>query len=534
MKGGRNVPKTSLQLTAAHRPSTPSPSKSKSTGQTPKLKAIVLLTPRKVSSPQKRTPFPQSNHQDRKDSPKIERIEYQTTTPSKVSKGKQKAEEPMNSSTKPQKLTTKRLSRPSDKRTARQPNHSHTTQDEESDDPITISSPSKPSRSYSSNREDDNGSFLSDGPSWPKASSSRNVYEFQAEGSSVIHDHQSESPIPPSPPTSRKRKRVPSDVRREPSPSRNELPDRPPTSRLPAEDKIGPPTPKKGSSRRRRMRPDSDSDSERGAESSASDTSDRYRHKRSHSRANTQPPVPYAYPHPQPHYSASHHLPHTYTPIPDPRAQLIITQAMQQLSALVGAPWTSPHQYIDGTMPHTPSHRHQSSRPSNASYTTPTHHHHPYPYTYDPNLSHATLPPDSPDFESAPENPSPPRRKSLVRRSRSRGRRVSFKVEVNETRDERNIHSSPSDTHPSRNGSRRGRADSPRVEERPKPSKGKGRVDTRESESDSDQDAKLDANGRGRSSHIRGQTPGPNFDSSDRGRPSSNNQRESRGKYRDA
>ena len=49
-----------------------------------------------------------------------------------------------------------------------------------------------------------------------------------------------------------------------------------------------------------------------------------------------------------------HHPP----PIPDPRAKFIITQAMQQLSALVGTPWTPPHD--SSFIPHTPPRRHQS------------------------------------------------------------------------------------------------------------------------------------------------------------------------------
>jgi hypothetical protein len=114
---------------------------------------------------------------------------------------------------------------------------------------------------------------------------------------------------------------------------------------------------------------------------------------------------------------------------------------MQQLSALVGAPWAPAHSY-PGAVPHIPTHRHVSERPSNKQYVTPTHQHHPYPYSYDPQLSHATLPPDSSDNNSSPEIPA--RRRTLVRRSRSRGRRVSFIVEEdNKSSDVMEVPSSP-------------------------------------------------------------------------------------------
>ena len=111
---------------------------------------------------------------------------------------------------------------------------------------------------------------------------------------------------------------------------------------------------------------------------------------------------------------------------------------MYQLSSLVGSPWT-PH---DSYIPHTPSRRHQS-RGANPIFNTP-YHPHPYPYSYDPNLSLATLPPESPESISSPEKLSRgPQKSSMVRAgSRSRGGRVSFKTDRDSDRDD--DYSSPS------------------------------------------------------------------------------------------
>ena len=100
----------------------------------------------------------------------------------------------------------------------------------------------------------------------------------------------------------------------------------------------------------------------------------------------------YHYPHPHPpRQKQQHHPPppeEFVPPIPDPRAKLIITQAMQQLSALVGTPWTPPH---------------------------------------------ATLPPESPESIFSPEKSLHERRKSCMTGSHSRGRRVSFKIDDDES-----------------------------------------------------------------------------------------------------
>jgi len=133
-------------------------------------------------------------------------------------------------------------------------------------------------------------------------------------------------------------------------------------------------------------------------------------------------------PHPGSHMPPSYpsHNNEVYMPIPDPRAQFIIAQAMQQLSALVGMPWQPPSYYPDGNEPHTPSRRHQMPPPGYL-YTTPNHK--SSQPRVDSNFSHATLPPESPEYDSVQEHSgSPKKRRALVHRSHSRGRRVSFKV----------------------------------------------------------------------------------------------------------
>lgn len=199
---------------------------------------------------------------------------------------------------------------------------------------------------------------------------------------------------------------------------------------------------------------------------------------------------------------------------------------MQQLSALVGAPWMHPHPYHEGTALHTPSHRrHSTSRPPAPAFTTPTHHRHPYPYSYDPRLSHATLPPDSPDasFSSPEKSSDAPRRKSLVRRSHSRGRRVSFHVAGSDDGEhEPNAgHSSPSERRAARD-----HADRAKRTERPNlkaSAKGKGRALTpyvageeRAEDALSDSDGFESEHQRGRTAYSRGQTPGPGSSSPSR------------------
>ena len=193
--------------------------------------------------------------------------------------------------------------------------------------------------------------------------------------------------------------------------------------------------------------------------SSDSDDEQEYNRKPSHSHYNNfQFPYHYPYPHHQssPHRMEQrlqqvHHPSPPLTPIPDVRAQFIITQAMHQLSALVGTPWTPPH---DSSFIHTPS-RHHRSRRAISILNTP-YHPHPHPYSYDPNLSFATLPLESlPESISSPEKLSSshgPRKSSMARaRSRSRGRQVSFKIDSSdqvEVYDRVDIYSSPSKPQP--------------------------------------------------------------------------------------
>ncbi|KAJ7175879.1 hypothetical protein C8R46DRAFT_72906 [Mycena filopes] len=109
-------------------------------------------------------------------------------------------------------------------------------------------------------------------------------------------------------------------------------------------------------------------------------------------------------------------------PLPDPRAQFIISQAMHQLSTLFTAPWP--------VQPATPP-RHPSSAPKfSFSPHTPRH-----PFIFDSSASPGTLPTSSPpslesssrSFASSPlHRHGRTAKASLVPRSRSRGRHVSF------------------------------------------------------------------------------------------------------------
>ncbi|CAK5284170.1 unnamed protein product [Mycena citricolor] len=105
------------------------------------------------------------------------------------------------------------------------------------------------------------------------------------------------------------------------------------------------------------------------------------------------------------------------TPLHDPRAQLIISQAMQQaihqLSSLYSGAWAAPL---------------TTSRSDPYIYSTPTHRARRNSHVFDSGASYATLPPSSPISETSS---SPVRRQgSLVARSRSRGRRVSFALKT--------------------------------------------------------------------------------------------------------
>lgn len=287
---------------------------------------------------------------------------------------------------------------------------------------------------------------------------------------------------------------------------------------------------------------------EHDSSSDQSDDSQQSRHARSQSHFNSHPSSdPACYPYAQPPYHPQQHPPHMY----DPRAQFIISQAMHQLSALVaGGPWTPPGPRSHTPVPYTPTHHHQFPRHSGSGrsqtmYITPTHHPHPYPYVYDPAFSGATMPPDSPELHSsltASGIGDGVRRKSLVGRSRSRGRRVSFHVEeVTEVRDEdqMDVHYSPSisdSRRKKREGSQMGKGhgssdeSSPsRNDASPKPhrkAKAEGKVKVapkhKPSQNEDEDDSEPRVKDRGRS-FRRAQTPGPSVPAEETDPPSSPN-----------
>ncbi len=214
--------------------------------------------------------------------------------------------------------------------------------------------------------------------------------------------------------------------------------------------------------------------------------------------SNIQPPY-------TPHATPLHH-PGMYPPIADPRAQQIVTQAMQQLAALL---WTPAHSSTPGQIyPYTPTHHRFSSVGPGFIHSTPDHPH-PYPYSFDPSMSKATLPPSSPEPPSSPIRPRE-RRKSLVSRSRSRGRRVSFHVEEGVSWSE------SEETESSPLKASVGRRTRKKPEEPSKRSKGKEKAVTRyrgpSSESEAEQDDHSEEeNGNEDASAMskRAQTPGP-------------------------
>ncbi|KAK7690088.1 hypothetical protein QCA50_006734 [Cerrena zonata] len=144
-------------------------------------------------------------------------------------------------------------------------------------------------------------------------------------------------------------------------------------------------------------------------------------------------------------------------PAQDPQAQFHFAQAIHHLAFLMTGstlnagtphapyqiPWPAPAPYMPPQPSHRQTSRHggeESSSPGAGSsrsrrdvMSTPTHTSHPYPYSYDPRWSSSTLPPSSPPRSSSPIVSSPPTspvplRPALRERSRSRGRRVSFKL----------------------------------------------------------------------------------------------------------
>ena len=145
----------------------------------------------------------------------------------------------------------------------------------------------------------------------------------------------------------------------------------------------------------------------------------------------------------------------SYPPsLQDPQAQFMFAHAwhlsyLMASGAIPTPPLPNPG-YPSGLPPwppYTPSHQRHRTHPTHgfdtpssdagpsrsSMYSTPTHHPHPYPYSYDPGFSNGTLPPSSPI--SSPALSSPILRPASVppgQRSRSRGRRVSFKLDDND------------------------------------------------------------------------------------------------------
>ncbi|KAF7359458.1 hypothetical protein MSAN_01288500 [Mycena sanguinolenta] len=146
----------------------------------------------------------------------------------------------------------------------------------------------------------------------------------------------------------------------------------------------------------------------------------------SHRHARQMSAIPPYYPPPAFYPYPPYPPPDTHIAMPlQEQAQFIISQAMHQLSTLFTAPWPA--------QPFTPS-RHLVAAGSTSHYPSTPHRPHTHPYVFDSGASVGTLPPSSPP-ESSPPPSSPShgsgtgRRASLVPRSCSRGRRVSFKLD---------------------------------------------------------------------------------------------------------
>ncbi|KAJ7644155.1 hypothetical protein FB45DRAFT_289887 [Roridomyces roridus] len=229
-------------------------------------------------------------------------------------------------------------------------------------------------------------------------------------------------PSPPIPPTSRKRKRSSSGssgLEGMPSAPKSESPPSSPRNRMRRSASV---------SAKPRVKPP-DSDDEFKLDPDAAHQSHQHPHPMFY-----PPPSMYPYP-PYPPGPGGHPL----MPPPDPRAQFIISQAVHQLTALYTSGWSA--QSLSS-----PHHRSTSRPPSGSSpysYPTTPHHPHTHPYVFDSGMSMGTLPPSSPPGSSPGSLASSPtyehgsgRRSSLVSRSRSRGRRVNFEIDVEMVRNE--------------------------------------------------------------------------------------------------
>ncbi|CAA7261405.1 unnamed protein product [Cyclocybe aegerita] len=470
-----------------------------STERPRKLKPFILLTTRKISnstktiSASKPSKPPDNEAGSGNDDSECNESVNASASPKKRGRPKKQSQ----SSSRSQRSSSKDPPL-YDKHDVKSRKARYTSANEDSDDPVNPPSSSPPVKH--SIRYADNDSFVSASASTPsrskKTMASKEIdSSISRKRKRTLSDVQMESPTRPV------ATEQPKDRRSQPCDAHNQAL----SSRSAVEDvRSKEPVPAKRSASRKRhskQESQSNSSSESGSDSSSTEKKRRHR-KRSDSRSRASAAPHYPYP-PGVYGTLPHPVHPPYAPIPDPRAQFIITQAMQQLSALVGSPWPPPH-YGDGSIPHTPSRR-KGKRASSVAYTTPPHHPHPYPYVYDPNFSHATLPPESESSESeSPEPSSSGRRKSLVKRSRSRGRRVSFKVE-DEVQSPVDVSSSPLGKRPSKGRLK----NAPGEDERPPKSmkrKGKGKAKEEEEYSSDAPDSDIEVRGR---AFVRGQTPGP-------------------------
>ncbi|PPQ81265.1 hypothetical protein CVT25_015049 [Psilocybe cyanescens] len=505
----------------------------------PKSQPFVLLTPRQESGSHKAEPNPSVASTSRDVAHKNEVYQHDIPSPSKLSKGKGNVTEPVKEAKRPDSENCHTSSAILKGKMRQQPHHNSISSDDESDDPLE-SSPSKLTRFGAPKGKPDT---TKGSPKSTKSHKTKTATPNHERREAFRQRQSSSSPV------FRKRKRVSSnansdfsdfassDRMTESSPLKsNRSSTRSSTSSAITNNESHPQNPRKrSSSRRRHASTESDSDGGHDTESSVSESGDPYLHKKSHPGVNA--PLPHSH-HPYHHipYTSSHYPPQEYQPLPDPRAQLIITQAMQQLSALVGASWAPSHHYMDGPVPNTP-HRRHDGRPMGGPFITPTHHPHPYAYHYDPNLSNATLPPDSPEYNSSPTKSSSGHRKSLVGRSRSRGRRVSFNLEPDKQRRaevETDGYSSPTGMRSSKDFPKNERRGVSRGDEGDKKIGGqkqkREKTPGRRYELSDDDESDIESERRGRG-YARGQTPGPSVDPADgvsRRRQSSSKRHEKR------
>ncbi|EFI27180.1 hypothetical protein CC1G_15005 [Coprinopsis cinerea okayama7 len=125
-----------------------------------------------------------------------------------------------------------------------------------------------------------------------------------------------------------------------------------------------------------------------------------------------------------------------YTPMPDPHSDYFVSQVASRVVAALWNPGAMPPHFgpPPGQPPFTPSSSHHRMS-HHYNYATPPHQHYPYPPYHHPDFSRATAPPDTPsERESSSCRSEGGRKKSIVHRSRSKGRAVSFKPSTDRKR----------------------------------------------------------------------------------------------------